>query len=76
MAMASRVPIAVPLDKWLLWPPPFDYPPAALGPATGLFVIFFKVQLRVEWSQPQTVLEQEMISKIQMILLYILTYDL
>mmetsp|Transcript_44025 Transcript_44025/g.101591 ORF Transcript_44025/g.101591 Transcript_44025/m.101591 type:complete len:684 (-) Transcript_44025:36-2087(-) len=40
--LTNWVPIAVPLDKWLLWPPPFDYPPAALGPATGLFVIFFK----------------------------------
>jgi len=36
------VPIAVPLNKWILWPAPFDYPPAALGPATGMFVFFFK----------------------------------
>mmetsp|Transcript_118031 Transcript_118031/g.220556 ORF Transcript_118031/g.220556 Transcript_118031/m.220556 type:complete len:789 (-) Transcript_118031:383-2749(-) len=36
------IPIAVPLDKWLIWPPPFDYPPAALGPCTGMFVLFFK----------------------------------
>ena len=35
------IPIAVPLTKWLLWPPPFAYPPAALGPL-GLFPAFFK----------------------------------
>lgn len=35
------VPIAVPLTKWVIWPPPFGYPPAALGPL-GLFTIFFK----------------------------------
>lgn len=40
--ITNWVPIAVPLDKWIIWPPPFDYPPAALGPCTGLFVIFFK----------------------------------
>jgi glycerol-3-phosphate dehydrogenase len=40
--ISSWIPIAVPLTKWLIWPPPFDYPPAALGPITGLFVIFFK----------------------------------
>eukprot|EP00927_Polykrikos_kofoidii_P059472 TRINITY_DN54622_c0_g1_i1.p1 TRINITY_DN54622_c0_g1~~TRINITY_DN54622_c0_g1_i1.p1 ORF type:complete len:830 (+),score=102.92 TRINITY_DN54622_c0_g1_i1:57-2546(+) len=40
--LCSWVPIAVPLDRWIIWPPPFGYPPAALGPATGLFVAFFK----------------------------------
>lgn len=35
------LPISVPLTKWLIWPPPFNYPPAALGPL-GLFTIFFK----------------------------------
>jgi len=40
--ITSWLPIAVPLDKWIIWPPPFDYPPAALGPCTGLFVVFFK----------------------------------
>lgn len=35
------VPIAVPLTKWLLWPPPFNYPLAALGPL-GIFPLFFK----------------------------------
>ena len=35
------VPIAVPMDRWLLWPPPFNYPPALLGPF-GLFYAFFK----------------------------------
>ena len=36
-----QVPIAVPLKSWLLWPPPFGYYPAALGPL-GLFPVFFK----------------------------------
>lgn len=40
--ITNWVPIAVPLDRWILWPPPFNYPPAAIGPATGLFVLFFK----------------------------------
>lgn len=35
------VPIAVPLKNWLILPPPFNYPPAALGPL-GLFPLFFK----------------------------------
>jgi len=35
------LPIAVPLDRWFLWPPPFDYPPAAIGPL-GVFPLFFK----------------------------------
>lgn len=39
--LTSWVPIAVPLNKWLIWPPPFNYPPAALGPV-GLFPLFFK----------------------------------
>ncbi len=34
-------PIAVPLKDWFIWPPPFSYPPASLGPL-GLFPIFFK----------------------------------
>lgn len=40
--ITNWLPIAVPLDKWILWPAPFDYPPAALGPCTGMFVAFFK----------------------------------
>jgi len=40
--ITNWIPIAVPLDKWIIWPPPFDYPPAALGPCTGMFVFFFK----------------------------------
>eukprot|EP00658_Telonema_sp_P-2_P083178 TRINITY_DN8940_c0_g1_i1.p1 TRINITY_DN8940_c0_g1~~TRINITY_DN8940_c0_g1_i1.p1 ORF type:complete len:592 (+),score=171.29 TRINITY_DN8940_c0_g1_i1:110-1885(+) len=28
-------------DRWLLWPPPFEYPPAVIGPV-GLFSVFFK----------------------------------
>ena len=35
------VPIAVPLKKWFIWPPPFGYYPAAVGPL-GLFPLFFK----------------------------------
>lgn len=35
------VPIAVPLKSWLLWPPPFGYYPATVGPL-GLFPLFFK----------------------------------
>lgn len=35
------LPIAVPLDRWFLWPPPFMYPLASLG-SFGLFSIFFK----------------------------------
>jgi len=40
--LTNWVPIAVPLTTWLIWPPPFDYPLAALGPATGMFIFFFK----------------------------------
>lgn len=47
--LTSWLPIAVPLDKWILWPPPFDYPPAALGPCIGLFVIFFKFYDALSW---------------------------
>jgi glycerol-3-phosphate dehydrogenase len=36
------MPIAVPLTKWIVWPPPFNYPPLALGPL-GLLPIFFKL---------------------------------
>jgi glycerol-3-phosphate dehydrogenase len=40
--LTQWLPIAVPMDRWLLWPnPPFNYPPAALGPL-GLFALFFK----------------------------------
>ena len=39
--LTNWVPIAVPLTKWLIWPPPFDYPPAAIGPI-GVFPLFFK----------------------------------
>jgi glycerol-3-phosphate dehydrogenase len=35
------MPIAVPLKEWFMWPAPFNYPPAALGPL-GLFPAFFK----------------------------------
>lgn len=33
--------VAVPLTRWLLWPPPFSYPPAVFGPM-GLFSLFFR----------------------------------
>lgn len=39
--LTQWLPISVPLTKWLIWPPPFGYPPAALGPL-GLFTLFFK----------------------------------
>ena len=35
-------PIAVPFSKLIMWPPPFGFAPAALGPL-GLFPAFFKV---------------------------------
>ena len=40
--LTNWVPIAVPISKWLLWPPPFNFYPAALGPV-GLFPLFFKM---------------------------------
>lgn len=53
--ITNWVPIAVPLDKWIIWPPPFDYPPAALGPCTGMFVFFFKFyDLLGLWSAPSS----------------------
>lgn len=33
--------IAVPMDSWFMWPPPFNYYPAMLGPL-GIFPAFFK----------------------------------
>lgn len=36
------LPIAVPVSQWILWPPPFGFYPAALGPI-GLFPAFFFV---------------------------------
>lgn len=39
--LTNWLPIAVPLKTWIMWPPPFGYPPAALG-ALGLFPLFFK----------------------------------
>ena len=39
--LTQWLPIAVPLKSWLIWPPPFGYYPAAIGPL-GLFPIFFK----------------------------------
>mmetsp|Transcript_44028 Transcript_44028/g.125591 ORF Transcript_44028/g.125591 Transcript_44028/m.125591 type:complete len:788 (+) Transcript_44028:64-2427(+) len=53
--ITNWVPIAVPLDKWIIWPAPFDYPPAALGPLTGMFVIFFKFYDALGlWSAPSS----------------------
>jgi len=39
--LITWLPIAVPLDRWLIWPPPFAYPPAMIGPL-GVFPAFFK----------------------------------
>lgn len=39
--LTSWLPIAVPLTSWIVWPPPFGFPPAVLG-ALGLFPLFFK----------------------------------
>ena len=39
--LTNWLPISVPLDKWLLIPPPFGFAPAVLGPL-GLFPAFFK----------------------------------
>ena len=39
--LTNWLPIAVPLTKWIQWPPPFGFTPAALG-AFGLFPLFFK----------------------------------
>merc|ERR1719223_439760 len=53
--ITSWVPIGVPLDRWIIWPPPFGYPPAALGPATGLFVAFFKIYDAIGmWAAPSS----------------------
>ena len=38
--LTNWLPIAVPIDRWILWPPPFGFWPAALGPL-GLFPAFF-----------------------------------
>eukprot|EP00396_MALV-II-16_sp_LP-1_P000367 gene367-280_t len=40
--LTNWVPIAVPHDAWFMWPPPFGYYPAALGPISGMFPAFFK----------------------------------
>mmetsp|Transcript_90073 Transcript_90073/g.197264 ORF Transcript_90073/g.197264 Transcript_90073/m.197264 type:complete len:794 (-) Transcript_90073:148-2529(-) len=51
--LTNWVPVAVPMDKWVIWPPPFGYWPAALGPMTGTFVIFFKFYDALSnWSAP------------------------
>ena len=39
--LTKWVPIAVPLNQWLLYPPPFGFTPAIFG-ALGLFPLFFK----------------------------------
>jgi hypothetical protein len=33
--------LAVPMTSWILWPPPFNFLPAAIGPL-GIFTAFFK----------------------------------
>jgi len=53
--ITNWVPIAVPLDKWIIWPPPFEYPLAALGPCTGMFVFFFKFYDALSlWTAPSS----------------------
>jgi glycerol-3-phosphate dehydrogenase len=39
--LTNWLPIAVPITRWVIWPPPFGFAPAALGPL-GLFPVFFK----------------------------------
>lgn len=39
--LTNWIPIAVPFTNWIIWPPPYNYPPASIGPL-GLFYIFFK----------------------------------
>lgn len=39
--LTSWLPIAVPFDRWFIWPPPLNYAPACVGPL-GLFWAFFK----------------------------------
>ena len=39
--LTNWLPIAVPMPRWIQWPPPFNYPLAALGPL-GIYPIFFK----------------------------------
>lgn len=40
--LTNWLPIVVPLDSFILWPAPFDYWPAAIGPLVGMFPAFFK----------------------------------
>lgn len=46
--LTNWLPIAVPLTSWFLWPPPFNFYPAALGPL-GLFPAFFKFYDSLSW---------------------------
>jgi glycerol-3-phosphate dehydrogenase len=39
--LTNWLPLAVPMTSWILWPPPFNFWPAALGPL-GIFTAFFK----------------------------------
>ena len=39
--LTNWVPIAVPISKWILWPPPFNFYPAAMGPVVQTH--FFKM---------------------------------
>lgn len=42
--LARWIPLAVPFDRWLLWPnPPFGFYPAIIGPISGMFPFFFKI---------------------------------
>ncbi len=39
--LTKWLPIAVPLNRWLIFPPPFGFYPAVFGPL-GIFPLFFK----------------------------------
>ncbi|GAB5360255.1 hypothetical protein AAMO2058_000612000 [Amorphochlora amoebiformis] len=39
--LTNWIPLVVPIDRWILWPPPMKCLPAALGPL-GVYWIFFK----------------------------------
>jgi len=42
--LVQWVSLAVPYDRWFLWPnPPFGFYPAIIGPAVGMFPFFFKL---------------------------------
>lgn len=40
--LTNWIPLVVPFRNWFTWPPPFNFPLAAVGPL-GLFPVFFKI---------------------------------